>query len=322
MRMDAFSEALRSIRITGALLFNAEFTSPWGASSPRVDSVSHLLAPGTEHLVLFHLLLEGTAVARVPGGEEVRLLPGDVAVLPHGDAHDLWNGHPTRLDDATSLLPKILAGSIELERGGGGGEATRFVCGYFGCDRDAARLLLVGLPPLFRVNVRTAAGAWLEHAIRQSVGEVGSGRIGRQAVLSKLCEALFVETLCGYLDSMPAEGTGWLAALREEAVGSALALIHGDISRVWTLADLAAGAGVSRSVLAARFGDLLGEPPLAYLGRLRLQRAARSLRTTHRVVLDIALEVGYASESAFNRAFKRQYGLPPGRYRQSHRSVG
>ena len=323
MKMDALSEALRSIRITGALLFNAELTAPWGASTPRVDAISHLLAPGTEHLVLFHLILEGSAVARVSDGAEVLLAAGDLAVLPHGDAHDLWSGRHAVLRDATELLPRILSGSIELERGGGGGDPTRFVCGYFGCDRDAARLLLAGLPPLLKVDVRGGrTGAWLEHAIRHTAAEVKSDQIGRRAVLSKLCEALFVEALCGYLATVPAEGTGWLAAVRDEATGHALALVHRDPGRAWTLVDLAAGSGVSRTVLTERFDRLLGESPLAYLGRWRLQVAARMLRTTNRVVLDIALEVGYASESAFNRAFKRRYGLPPGRYRQSQRSVG
>ena len=318
--MDAFSEALRSVRITGSLFFNAEFTAPWGFASPPARIAAPLLAPGTEHLVLFHLVTEGTARVRVAGHDDVTLQAGDIVVLPHGDAHELWNGSAPHLIDATTLLPKILTGSLALERGGGGGAATNFVCGYVGCERYAERLFLAGLPPVFTVNVRgDATGRWLEQSIRHSVAEVASERAGRAVVLAKLSEALVLEALCRYMERLPPEQTGWLAAARDEAVGNALAHIYRDPSRGWTLEALATVAGVSRTVLVERFTRLLGQSPLAYLGLWRLQRAARLLESTDWKVLRVALDVGYASEAAFNRAFKREFQLPPAQYRRRHR---
>jgi AraC-like DNA-binding protein len=320
--MDALSQALRSMRITGALFFNAELTAPWGFASPPSSTAQQMLAPGTEHLVLFHLVSEGRASARVSNHEPVALEAGDVVVLPHGDAHELSNGTVSRWIDATTLLPKILSGSLTLERGGGGGEVTRFICGYFGCERYAERLFLAGLPPVFKVNLRgDASGAWVEGSLRHLVAELESARAGRVALVSKLCEALFIQTLCRYMDELPLERTGWLAAARDAVVGSALACLHREPARAWTLAALAQEAGVSRSVLMERFTRYLGQAPLAYLAQWRLQLAARLLETTDHSALQVALDVGYESEAAFSRAFKRKFELPPARYRRRQARV-
>lgn len=318
--MDALSEALRGLRLTGALIFNAEYGAPWGFFSPETRTYAPLLAPGTEHLVLFHLVTAGEATASVAGHGEVRLEAGEIVVFPHGDAHTMRNGRVRNLSDTSGILPKILSGSLALERGGGGGAPTEFVCGYFGCERDAERLFLAGLPPLFKVRLRDdAAGQWLESAILHSVTPSESERVGRAAFRAKLSEALFIAALSRYMEELPPEQTGWLAAARDEVAGSALALLHRDPARSWTLEELAQAAGTSRTVLAARFTRYLGEPPLAYLARWRLQLAARLLETTNQKILKVAFDVGYASEAAFNRAFKRQFGLPPGQYRRLHR---
>jgi AraC-like DNA-binding protein len=315
--MDALSEALRGMRLTGAVILNAELTAPWGFASPSVKAGQALLPPGVGHLVLFHLVTEGAAAARVHGYGELNLEAGDLVVLPHGDAHELWNGARAKLVDGAPLLPKILRGSLDEERGGGGGAVTRFICGYFGCEDYAARLLLPGLPPLFKINVRRdASGAWLESSIRHLVSDAQSKRAGRAALLAKLAEALFVETLCRYMEDMPPERSGWLAGAKDQAVGQALACFHRHPSRAWTLVELAKEAGVSRTVLAERFTRLMGRSPLAYLARWRLQWAARLLETTDHNVLQIALDVGYESEAAFSRAFKREFEVPPARYRR------
>jgi AraC-like DNA-binding protein len=318
--MDALSEALRDMRVTGALIFNAEYGAPWGFVSPPSRTYASLLAPGTEHIVLFHLVTGGEATASVAGQEEVRLEPGEIVVFPHGDAHTMRNGPVRELIDAAGILPKILGGSLALERGGGSGPATNFICGYFGCERYAERLFLAGLPPLFKINLRgDVAGRWLEESIRHAVSEQESGRAGRAAVLAKLSEALFIEALCRYMDELPPEQNGWLAAARDEVTGNALALLHREPARSWTLEELAQAAGTSRTVLAERFSQFLGESPLAYLARWRLQLAARLLETTDHKVLRVALDVGYESEAAFNRAFKRQFDMPPGQYRRASR---
>ncbi|MFZ5890851.1 MAG: cupin domain-containing protein [Myxococcota bacterium] len=314
---DPLSEALRCVRFTGAIFLDAELGMPWGFASPPTRTTSHLLAPGAEHLVLFHLLVEGQASARVPGYDSVALEAGDIVVVARGDAHELWNGSVPELTDASVLLPKILAGGIVSERGGGSGPTTKFICGYIACERYAERLFLAGLPPLFKTNIRgEVSGEWIESSIRHLASERASTRAGRTALLAKLAEALFIETLRRYMAELPAEQTGWLAAARDPALGRALAAIHREPADAWTVAKLAHQAGVSRSVFAARFNQLLGEAPLAYVARWRIQLGARLLETTEDSVLQIALNVGYESEAAFNRAFKREFDLPPARYRR------
>jgi AraC-like DNA-binding protein len=314
---DLLSEALRSVRLTGAIFLDAELGMPWGFTAPPTSATAHLLAPTAEHLILFHLLVEGHATARVPGYDSVPLEGGDIVVLPRGDAHELWNGSVRELTDSSSLLPRILGGAIASERGGGSGPVTKFICGYIGCERYAERLFLAGLPRVFKVNIRReASGEWIESSIRHLASERSSALAGRAALLSKLAEALFIETLRRYMAELPPERAGWLAAVRDPAVGRALAAIHGDPAQPFTVAGLAKHASVSRSVFAARFSQLLGEAPLAYVARWRLQLGARLLETTNDSVLQIATKVGYESEAAFNRAFKREFELPPARYRR------
>ncbi len=315
--MDALSEVLRAVRVTSAFFFNGEFSRPWRFATRESRAVARVLAPGTDPLVLFHLVTLGEATVRVAGHDDVPLAAGDIVLFPHGDHHEVWNGRALRRFDVTRLLPTLRAGGLATEKWGGSGPVTKLICGYFGCERYAERLFLSGLPAVFKVNIRgDATGSWIESAIGQSVSELESGRAGRLALLSKLAEAVFMEALCRYMDELPPERTGWLAGARDPVVGQALACIHRDPSRGWTLAELAKAVGASRTVLAERFTRLLGEPPLAYLGRWRLQLAARLLETTDRKVLRVAMDVGYLSEAAFNRAFKREFGVPPARYRR------
>jgi AraC-like DNA-binding protein len=171
---------------------------------------------------------------------------------------------------------------------------------------------------MIRINMRgDPAGEWLENTVRHLVSEAGCGRPGQSILLSRMAEALFIETLRRYMEGLPAEQTGWLAGARDAVVGRVLALMHRRPFHPWTIAELAAEAGSSRSVLAERFMLYLGEPPLAYLARWRLQLAARLLETKQQTVLQVASEVGYESEAAFNRAFKREFGVPPGQFRRS-----
>jgi len=315
--MDALSEALKAVRMTGAIFFHAECTSPWGFKVPHLRTAGHVLAPGTERLVSYHLLTEGEAVVRF-AAETVPVTAGDVLIIPHGDAHTVSHGSPSTFIDSATVIGEALAGELTSMRLGGGGEATRFVCGYFGCERHADRLFLAGLPLMIKINIRgDDAGAWLESSIRHLVAEADSVRPGQSVLLSKMAEALFIEALRRYMASMPAEQTGWLAGARDAVVGGALALMHRKPFQAWTIDQLAAEAGTSRSVLAERFALYLGEPPLTYLARWRLQLAARLLQTTQQSVLQVATEVGYDSEAAFNRAFKREFGVPPGRYRRN-----
>lgn len=315
--MDALSEALNSVRMTGAIFFDAVCTAPWGVAVPAMKEMAHLLSPGTERLVGYHLVTEGTAMVRLEGAADVPVSAGDIVIIPHGAPHTFTKGAPSTLIDSKQPLGSFLAGELRTLRLGGGGDLTRMFCGYFGCERDADRLFLAGLPPMITLKILgDAAGEWIEGSIRHLVAEAGSGRPGRNVLLSKMAEALFIETLRRYMDQLPPEHTGWLAGARDPIVGATLALVHRLPCHPWTLDGLAAGVGASRSVLMERFAHFLSEPPLTYLARWRLQLAARRLQTTRSTVLQIALDVGYESESAFNRAFKREFGLPPARYRR------
>jgi AraC-like DNA-binding protein len=321
--MDAFSEILSGVTLTGAVYFNAEFSAPWGVFDQGSKKMSEALAPGAEHLVNYHLLLEGRAHVELLDGQSTELTAGDIAVFAHGDAHHISSGK-----DAKRPFPdyginqKIRARELSALRAGGGGNVSRFVCGYMSCDPYLSRPILSGLPPLLKVNIRTdRSGQWLENSILHLVEEAASGKAGSQAMLARLSEALFVDTLRRYVDSLPEDQTGWLAGSRDPIVGKSLGLLHSRMAHPWTIAALADEVGISRSGLIERFTRYLSEPPMTYLTRWRLQLAARSLGKTSRGVAEIAADVGYESEAAFNRAFKREFGLPPGRYRSGRKTA-
>lgn len=319
--MDALSEALRAVQVTSALFFSGEFSAPWRFVTAAQQKIASTLSPGSEHLVLFHLVTEGRATARTEGRDDVSLTAGDIVVFPNGDKHELWSGQGAKLFPSARLLPKLSRGELAQEKWGGGGKVTQIVCGYLGCELHAKSLFLSGLPAMFKVNVRSGAGLWIENAIRHLVSGSEAQRPGRPVVTAKLAESLFMETLCRYMDELPPERNGWLAGARDAVVGQALAQMHRDPARPWTLQDLAQASRTSRTVLAERFTRLMGEPPATYLARWRLQLGARLLLTTDSKVLRVAADVGYESEAAFNRAFKRAFGVPPARYRGARGST-
>jgi AraC-like DNA-binding protein len=272
-------------------------------------------------VIVYHLLLQGRAYAEA---EDLRLLlrEGDIVIFPHGDTHLLESGPAPKTVDGESVLQEIFAGGLKLARMGGGGEITRFVGGFMGCEPRLSQVFLAGLPPVFKVNIRDdETGRWLEESVQHSIAAAGSNHAGGEAVLAKLCEMLFVETLRRYIVQLPERQTGWLAGARDREIGKALSLMHRRPAEPWTIATLAAEVGLSRSVLAQRFREFLGEPPLTYLTRWRLQMGAQMLSSTSYSVAEIASEVGYESEPAFNRAFKREFGNPPARYRNEIRTA-
>src|SRR5262249_46201902 len=250
------------------------------------------------------------------------LSAGDIVVIPHGDSHCIENGPAAHTVDGTEELARIFSEGLRLSRIGGGGEVTRFVCGFMVCEPRLSKIITAGLPPVFKVNIRNdKSGQWLENSIRYSIAEAGANHEGGQAVLAKLCETLFAETLRRYVSQLPERQTGWLAATRDPEVGKALTLMHRRPAAPWTIAKLAHEVGISRSALAERFRRYLGEPPVAYLTRWRLQLGAQMLASTSYSVAQIASEVGYDSEQAFNRAFKRNFGAPPARYRKASKTA-
>ena len=281
--MDALSEALTSVRMTGAIFYHAECTAPWGFQVPHLQKVAHVLAPGTERLVSYHLVTDGKAVVRFPGEEDIAVAAGDILIIPHGDAHTVSNGSPSTFLDSGASLDKFLAGSLTTMRLGGGGETTRFVCGYFGCERHADRLFLAGLPLMIKINLRgDAAGEWLESSVRHLVSQAGSARPGQSVLLSKMAEALFIETHSplhgGVAAGADRLACGCARSGRRRCAGASAPEASASLER----GQLAVETGVSRSVLAERFSRFLGEPPLTYLARWRLQLAARMLQTTRK----------------------------------------
>jgi AraC-like DNA-binding protein len=318
--MDALSEALNAVRFTGAIFYSAECHAPWAFAVPRLEQVAHVLAPGAERVVAYHLVTDGEAEVQFAGSEPIPVVAGDVLIIPYGDAHTVAHGSPAEMVDSGETLRDYLSGTLRTMRVGDNGEITRFICGYFACERSADRLFLTGLPTMIRINIRgDAAGAWLEGSIRHLVSDATTARPGRSILLAKASETLFIEALRRYMEQLPPEQTGWLAGARDAIVGGALALLHRRPFHAWSLDGLAAELGTSRSVLIERFAQYLGEPPLTYLARWRLQLASRLLETNRKSIIQVASDVGYESEAAFNRAFKREFGVPPARYRKQHR---
>jgi AraC-like DNA-binding protein len=321
--MDAFSQILSGVKLNGAIFFTAEFSSPWGYSTPPAKVMANMHARDAEHLLLYHFVIEGGAVIELMDGHCIDLQAGDVVVFPYGDPHHMSSGKgATRPFPDYGIGAKIKARDLSPLRAGGGGTVSRFVCGYMTCDPYLCRPILNGLPPVFKVSIRSdSAGHWLESSIMHLVEEAASGRGGSEAMLAKLSEAFFIDTLRRYVAALPEQQMGWLAGTRDSVVGKSLSLLHARLAHPWTIAELADEVGISRSALVERFTRYLSEPPMTYLTRWRLELAARSLEKSSRSVAEIAADVGYESEAAFNRAFKRKFGLPPGQYRTDRRGV-
>ena len=319
--MDVLSEVLRVVRLQGALFYNGEFSSPWSVYAAGSDALARYFGTESERVIVYHLLTNGRASVRLDNGDRLNLAAGDIVMIPHGDRHVLENGPATRTVDDGAHLAEVLSQGLKRWRVGGGGEVTRFVCGYIACDPLLGQAFLSGLPPLFKVSMRAhPSGAWLENSIRFFVDQEDRVQPGSEAVLAKLSEVLFVETLRAWIAQLPANQTGWLAGARDPEVGKVLASMHRKPADPWTIASLAKEAGMSRSVLAERFRHYLDQTPMAYLTRWRLQLGAQMLTSTNNSVLRIAADVGYESEAAFNRAFKREFEVPPARFRSQSRS--
>ncbi len=253
--MDAFSEILSGVKLNGAVFFTAEFSAPWGFSAPAAKMMAATIAPWAAHLVLYHLVIEGGALVEMPDGQSIELGPGDIVIFPHGDPHHMSSGKDARRPFPNyGIAAKIKSRDLTPLRAGGGGETSRFVCGYMTCDPYLSRPILSGLPPVFKVNIRAdASGHWLENAILHLVDEAASGRGGSEAMLAKLSEALFVDTLRRYVAGLPEQQTGWLTGARDPIVGKSLGLLHSRVAHPWTIADLADEVGISRSALVERF---------------------------------------------------------------------
>jgi AraC-like DNA-binding protein len=318
MSSDVLSDVLRAVRLTGAVYFDFELSSPWVAAAPPSRDIAQTVMPGAQRVIEYHLIARGRGWGQMAGEEPRRLAEGDLVVFPQGDAHVLSSapglgGTPDLSMFARRAAPLPLVNQI----GGGGPDRARLVCCFLGCDERPFNPLLAALPPVIHLSGAGANGStgWLATLLNIAVGESGSGRAGSENILARLAELMFVEAIRRHIEALPAADTGWLAGLRDPIVGQALAALHAEPAGAWTVERLARRVGVSRSVLAERFTEMAGHPPMQYLALWRMQLASRRL-TDGGHVAEVAEAVGYESEAAFSRAFKKLVGEAPGTWRR------
>jgi AraC-like DNA-binding protein len=321
--MDVLSDVLAAVRFTGAVFLDMELHAQWAYITAPARAIADVLMPDADHVIPYHLVTEGSCYARLLDGDPVKLGAGDVVLFPAGDRHMLAAASEAALRlkpieiTGESLHGLLRRGEITAFKKGRVGKTTRIACGYLACDRRLAEPILLSLPRLLSVRVRDrGAAAWVQSSIRHSVAESRSLRPGSAIVLARLSEVLFAEAVRRHMEQIPPGHSGWLAALRDRYVGRTLSLLHGRPAHPWTVDELARKVGLSRSALGQRFSALIGAPPIQYLTRWRISLAATRLRESNVPIMRIAQDVGYESEGAFNRAFKRELGLPPATWRK------
>lgn len=326
MQTDTLSEVLRSVRLRGVVFYQIGFPAVWAVEAPPMRELGRLLFPDAEHVMEYHVLTKGTGWATVAGLAPVPLRAGDVIILPHGDGLVLSSDaqqQPGRINpdwvaatrDAPSPIPVVFHSQYEFTWGEHAAPAdNELVCGFLSCDRHPFNPLLDALPRLLHLPASSGSTSHAELGALALCAD--RGMPGAAALLERASETMFIDALRRHLERLPAGSTGWLAGLRDPQIGRALALIHRSPARPWTIDDLARAASLSRSVFCARFLRLLGQPPMQYLARWRMEAAAGLLRGGRAPVASVALEVGYESEAAFARAFKREVGTSPARWRR------
>lgn len=332
MSRDTLSDLLRAVRVRGAVFYYVSCSGPWSAEAPPAREIAGAVMPGCEHVIEYHMIAKGNGWAAIPGEPPVRLAAGDIVMFPQGDRHVLSSVpgiEPLRRTAewvfSTRNNPKPMPiayhhGVVEAGAPLPVDEADMIaVCGFLGCDLKPFNPLITALPRILHLPAERASG-WAGRVIEQAAVESSSSRPGGDAVLERLAEMMFVDAARRYLDNLPEDATGWLAGLRDRFVGKALELMHEHPDRAWTVDDLAREVGLSRSALHERFVQYLGDPPMHYLANWRIQLGSRLLRESNRTVAAIAFEVGYESEAAFSRAFKRMLGLPPAAWKRAQAS--
>ena len=314
--MDALSDVLRAVRLTGAVFFDVRASEPWVAETPQGQSIVGAIFPGADHLISYHVITGGACYGGLIGQPAHHLSAGDVIVFPHGHAHAMSSAPGMREapDPAKFRRPGEGQLPFSLSVGNTQTEPAHLVCGFLACDARPFNPLLSALPPVIKVSDRE--GGAIAAFVQLALAESKAPRPGGESVLGRLSELMFVDVVRRYLESLPADRADWLAALREPFVGRALAALHRSPARAWTLEALAHEVGLSRSALAERFTQFVGQPPMQYLTSWRMQLAANYLMSGTDNVAEVAERVGYESEAAFSRAFKKVVGTPPSRWRK------
>ena len=313
--MDALTGVLDAVRLTGAIFFDIRASEPWVAETPPGEAIVGAMFPGSEHMVSYHVITHGQCWASVPGEEPMQLAAGDIIVLPHGHTHVLSSTPGLRRSPDMSLYRWPSDGQlpISISVGASQSEAARFVCGFLGCDARPYNPLLSALPRVIRMSDKSGS---LAAYVQLALAESKERRLGGGSVLNRLSELMFVEVIRRYLETLPEDRADWLAGLRDPFVGRALTALHTRPAHDWTIESLAREAALSRSALAERFTRFVGTPPMQYLTNWRMQLAANHLLSGTESVAVIANRVGYDSEAAFSRAFKKLVGAPPSDWRK------
>ncbi len=313
--MDALSNVMSTVRLASSVFLDARVRAPWCIAARIGPEDCAPFGGVPAQVIAYHYVVAGQLYLELPGHEPVRVEAGEIVLLPRNDAHVLGS--------APGLRPAVIDHLVEpagddrpaVLRFGGDGAQTHIICGFLGCDVPN-NPLIASLPGLLRQETGSERGGnWFGDTFQRAAGEFAAGGIGSVTVLAKLAELLFVEAVRRYIAGLPREQSGWLAGLRDARVGKALALMHTRTAHPWNADELARAVGLSRSAFAERFTALVGMPPLRYLGHWRLQLAAVRLRESPRAIAQVAYEVGYESDAAFHRAFRKTFGVTPGAWR-------
>ena len=321
--MDVLSDVLRAVRLTGAIFFDVEQRAPWVAETPAGAAIASNIMPEAEHVIMLHAVASGSGWAEILDGSipPFRLNAGDILVVPMGDPHVLCSSPGMRAPPNVDMYyrPADRRLPFLINPGDGKGQRIHFVCGYLGCDARPFNPVLLGLPRMMHVRAADGIGG-ITQLFRLAVEETATPRSGGETVLSKVAELMFVDVLRRHIDTLPPDAIGWLSGLRDAHIGAALALLHGKPAETWTVESLARGVGLSRSLFAERFAHFVQDSPMHYLTRWRMQLATRLLERKGVGIAQVAVEVGYESEAAFNRAFKKCVGMPPGTWRRNQQT--
>jgi len=326
MSHDILSDVLRSVHLRGAIFYYVTGSREWVAEALPSRDIAAAVMPDSEHVMEYHVITRGSCWGAIVGEPPVRLESGDVVLFPHGDAHVISSApglrgpadRPGYLDPKLAQLPFTLhydAEEVRLELASEAGNETTLVCGFLGCDLRPFNPLIATLPRLLHLRA-SGDHDWTVHFMRQAVAESKNKRPGGEAMLERMSEMMFVDAVRRYVDTLPEDSRGWLAGLRDRFVGRALSLMHDAPAKEWTVDELGRRVGLSRSALHQRFSEMIGQPPMQYLANWRMQVAAALLRKTNATIASVALDVGYDSEAAFTRAFKRTVGTPPATWRR------
>jgi AraC-like DNA-binding protein len=320
---DTLSDVLKTVRLTGAAYFDIAAQEPWSVHSPAREVILPRILPGADHLIAYHVVTAGRCFASLDSGEAVPVEAGEVVVFTNADPHVMSSSAGMRAEPPSADMIDIADAGLlpfHLNLINGGAASAKLVCGYLACDAKPFNPLLEALPPMLKAgDPRRNDAGWLGQFIHFAVAEVAEKRAGSESVLTKLSELMFIDVVRRYIEMLPPQDTGWLAGLRDPAVGKALALIHARPSFSWTIEGLARQCGTSRTVMAERFVQLVGVPPMHYLAKWRMQVASEMLNRGNANMAAIAAEIGYESEAAFSRAFKKMLGVPPSTWRQRAR---